>query len=116
MYLITFLKGLVVGIVIALPVGPVGVLCVRRTLFEGLSFGLVSGIGAALADMMFGVIAGFGLTFVRDAILAYQDWLGEAGGLFLVYAGVRSFRAAAPAEPEPLAGERMFGSFASAFA
>lgn len=111
----TFLKGIIVGIVIALPVGPVGVLCIRRTLFEGISFGLVSGLGAALADMLFGVIAGFGLAAIRDLILQYQDWLGEAGGLFLVYAGVRAL-ARPLAEPEPLAGEALLGSFASAFA
>jgi threonine/homoserine/homoserine lactone efflux protein len=113
--LITLIKGTIIGIVIALPVGPVGILCVRRTLFEGLSFGLVSGLGAACADTMFGVIAGFGVTFLRDAILGHQDWLGEAGGLFLVYAGTRAL-VTRPADPEPLAGEALFGTFASAFA
>src|SRR5258708_1374419 len=85
---IDLVKGIAVGIVIALPVGPVGVLCVRRTLFQGPVFGLLSGLGAATADTMFGVIAGFGLTFLRDGLLPYQDLLGAAGGAFLLGLGL----------------------------
>jgi threonine/homoserine/homoserine lactone efflux protein len=113
--LIILLKGIAVGIVIALPVGPVGLLCVRRTLFEGVSFGLVSGLGAACADAVFGIVAGFGLTAIRDWVLSYQDWLGVAGGIFLVYAGGRALVQRRMAEPEPLGGEAIFGAFASAF-
>jgi threonine/homoserine/homoserine lactone efflux protein len=116
MLILTFLKGIAVGIVIALPVGPVGVLCVRRTLFEGAWFGLASGLGAALADTTFGIVAGFGLTAVRDVVLGYQDYLGAAGGLFLVVAGARALAKRDVPEPEPLAGERVLGAFASAFA
>ncbi len=116
MLILTFLKGIAVGIVIALPVGPVGVLCVRRTLFEGAWFGLASGLGAALADTLFGIVAGFGLTAVRDVVLGYQDYLGAAGGLFLVVAGARALAKRDVPEPEPLAGERVLGAFASAFA
>jgi threonine/homoserine/homoserine lactone efflux protein len=116
MLILTFLKGIAVGIVIALPVGPVGVLCVRRTLFEGAWFGLASGLGAALADTTFGIVAGFGLTAVRDVVLGYQDLLGAAGGLFLVVAGARALATRNGPEPEPLAGERVLGAFASAFA
>jgi threonine/homoserine/homoserine lactone efflux protein len=114
--LLTLLKGIAVGVVIALPLGPVGVLCVRRTVFEGARFGLVSGLGAALADTVFGVVAGFGLTAVRDVVLGYQDWLGGAGGLFLLYAGARALTARDVPEPEPLVGERLLGACVSAFA
>jgi threonine/homoserine/homoserine lactone efflux protein len=72
------------------PVGPVGVLCVRRTIFEGRLFGLVSGLGAASADTVFGIIAGFGLTVVSDWLLGWQTWLRAGGGLFLVWIGVRA--------------------------
>jgi threonine/homoserine/homoserine lactone efflux protein len=117
MLLLTLLKGIAVGIVIALPVGPVGVLCVRRSLYEGVSFGLVSGLGAALADALFGIVAGLGLTVVRDALLAWRQWLGGAGGVFLVATGIRALLRHPPAAaPEPLAGEALFGAFASAFA
>jgi len=115
--LFDLLKGVAVGIVIALPVGPVGVLCVRRTLFEGASFGFISGLGAATADTIFGIIAGFGLTIVRDFMLRYQDWFGAAGGVFLLYVGIRALRRG-DAEPEPLANtdEALFGAYASTFA
>ena len=115
MWIVTLLKGIGLGIVIALPVGPVGVLCVRRTLFEGLAMGLASGLGAAVADTIFGIIAGFGLTFLRDWLLSYQDWFGAGGGLFLLFLGARAL-AAKKGEPEPLAREALFGAFASAFA
>ena len=88
--LIYLIKGVVVGLLIAVPVGPVGVLCVRRTIFEGRLFGLVSGLGAASADTVFGIIAGFGLTVVSDWLLGWQTWLRAGGGLFLVWIGVRA--------------------------
>ncbi len=114
--LIDLLKGIAVGIVIALPVGPVGVLCVRRTLFEGAGYGLVSGLGAATADTIFGVIAGFGLTIVRDFMLRYQNWLGTAGGVFLIYVGVRALLRRGDEVPEPVEGEALFAAYASTFA
>lgn len=114
--LIDLVKGIVVGIVIALPVGPVGVLCVRRTLFEGASFGFVSGLGAATADTVFGIVAGFGLTIVRDVLLRYQDWFGAAGGVFLLYVGIKALRQRGDAEPEPLADEALLGAYVSTFA
>jgi len=114
--LIDLVKGIIVGIVIALPVGPVGVLCVRRTLFEGPVFGFVSGLGAATADTVFGVIAGFGLTIVRDFMLRYQDWFGAAGGVFLLFVGIRALRQNGDHEPEPLADEALLGAYASTFA
>jgi len=92
------------------------VLCVRRTLFEGPTFGFVSGLGAATADTIFGIIAGFGLTIVRDFLLRYQDWFGAAGGLFLLYLGGRALLTASEAEPEPLDGEGHLGAYASTFA
>ncbi len=116
MLFITLLKGIAVGIVIALPVGPVGVLCVRRTLFEGARFGFISGMGAATADATFGGIAGFGFTFVRDWLLANEDWFGLAGGVFLLFIGTKAMLVRHPSEPEPLGGERMLSAFASTFA
>jgi threonine/homoserine/homoserine lactone efflux protein len=70
-----------VGLIIAVPAGPVGVLCIRRTIFHGRLAGFISGIGAACADAIFGIIAGFGLTFVSDLLLDYQEWLRLGGGV-----------------------------------
>jgi len=94
------LKGIVVGIVIAVPVGPVGVLCVRRTILEGRLAGFVSGLGAATGDAIFGIIAAFGLTFVSDWLVSYEQWLRGAGGCYLLYIGGRAFAAEPPAELE----------------
>lgn len=113
--LIALVKGIAVGIVIALPAGPVGVLCVRRTLFEGPTYGFVSGLGAATADTVFGAIAGFGVTIVADFMLRYQDWFGAAGGLFLLYIGLRALIYAEDAEPEPLDGEAYVTAYVSTF-
>ena len=87
MLFLFLLKGVVVGIIIAVPVGPVGVLCVRRTIFQGKLAGFVSGLGAATADAIFGFIAAFGLTFVSDWLIGYQQWLRIAGGCYLLYVG-----------------------------
>ena len=110
------LTGIAVGVVIALPVGPVGVLCVRRTLFEGPAFGFVSGLGAATAYTIFGIIAGFGLTALRDLLLGYQDWFGAAGGAFLVAIGIKALLSRDDAEPEPVEDEALFAAYASTFA
>jgi len=83
-------KGVLVGLIIAVPVGPVGVLCIRRTIFDGRLAGFISGIGAATADAIFGIIAGFGLTFVSDLLLDYQEWLRLAGAGFLLLVGARA--------------------------
>jgi threonine/homoserine/homoserine lactone efflux protein len=112
-----FLKGIVVGLLIAVPVGPVGVLCVRRTIFGGRTFGLVSGLGSAAADAFFGVVAGFGLTVVSNWLFLYEDWLRLAGGLFLVGIGVSALRkqVVGTAKPERNA-ENLTAAFMSTFA
>lgn len=110
----TFLQGFMRGMLIAIPVGPIGILCIRRTLASGQRVGLVSGLGAATADGVYGSIAGFGLTAVADFLTAQAFWLRVLGGLFLCYLGISTFLAkpvaegpaAAPAELKPAtAGE-----------
>ena len=93
-----FLRGLLIGFSIAAPVGPIGVLCIRRTLSDGRAAGFVSGLGAATVDAFYGAIAAFGLTFVSGFLVREQSWLRLAGGLFLIYLGIRAFRS----EPAPL--------------
>ena len=85
-------EGIAIGFAIAAPVGPIGVLCIRRTLERGLLVGLVSGLGAATADACYGGIAAFGLTAISDFLLEYQDWVRLVGGLFLLYLGVTILR------------------------
>jgi len=87
------IKGVAIGFSIAAPVGPIGALCIRRTLAEGRAIGLVSGMGAATADMVYGAIAAFGLTAVSGCLVGQQAWFGLVGGVFLLYLGVRTFAA-----------------------
>jgi threonine/homoserine/homoserine lactone efflux protein len=84
-------RGVLIGLAIAAPVGPIGLLCIQRTLQDGRKFGFVSGLGAASADGFYGAVAGFGLTFVSGFLVAQQTWLALIGGLFLCYLGVRTF-------------------------
>lgn len=86
------LKGLIVGFSIAAPVGPIGVLCIRRSLTHGRLAGFVSGLGAATADGIYGVIAALGLTAITHPLLAQRVWLQLGGGGFLVYLGVATLR------------------------
>jgi len=89
-----FLRGLLIGFSIAAPVGPIGVLCIRRTLSDGRLAGLVSGLGAASADAFYGSLAGFGLTLVSNFLVSQQRWLRLVGGLFLVYLGLKTLLSA----------------------
>ena len=83
-----FFKGLAIGVCIAAPVGPIGILCIQRTLAEGSTIGFLSGIGAATADAIYGFIAAFGLTCVSKILIEQQFWLGLIGGAFLCYLGI----------------------------
>jgi threonine/homoserine/homoserine lactone efflux protein len=92
------------------------VLCIRRTIVEGRLFGFLSGLGAATADTIFGIIAGFGLTVVSDLLLGYQQGMRMAGGLFLVYIGVSALRKRV-VRPEKLeqSAENLLSAYLSTF-
>src|SRR3970040_603046 len=107
------LRGLVIGFSIAAPVGPIGVLCIRRTLTEGRIAGFVSGLGAATADAFYGAIAGFGLTFISSFLIDQQFWLRLAGGFFLLYLGVKTFRSSPPDNAALQDRSGIFGAYAS---
>ena len=84
-----FLKGLLFGFLLAATVGPMWVLCFRRTLAQGALAGFVSGMGIAVADGIYGAVAAFGLTAISGFLLQHAFWIGLAGGAFLVYLGVK---------------------------
>lgn len=110
------LRGLVIGFSIAAPVGPIGVLCIRRTLASGRLYGLASGLGAATADAVYGSIAGFGLTAVSGFLVDQGDWLRLIGGGFLVYLGARTFRARPASEAAQARSGGLPGAYASTLA
>ncbi len=84
---------MLLGFSIAAPVGPIGVLCIRRTLGEGLLHGLFTGLGAATADCFYGLVAGMGLTALSSALLSHESAIRLTWSLFLFYLGVRTIRA-----------------------
>jgi threonine/homoserine/homoserine lactone efflux protein len=95
-----FLKGLAFGFVLAATVGPMWVLCLRRTLAYGAATGLASGMGIAVADGLYGAVAAFGLTAISGFLLAHSFWIGLAGGAFLLYLGVKTLLAVPAAAGE----------------
>ena len=117
MHLALFIKGLIVGFVIAAPVGPVNILCIHRTLMVGRRAGLVSGLGAALADTFFGIIAAFGLTLIADFLIAQQIWLRSIGGAIIVILGIRAllYKPRAEGSFEQRWHKRIAGDFTSTF-
>lgn len=90
MYPAIIIKGFGIGFGIAAAVGPISLLCIRNTLHHGQMAGLAIGLGAAIADAVYGFIAAFGLTVVSDLLLAHQSLLRFVGGLFLIYLGGKS--------------------------
>ncbi len=86
-----FFKGLLIGASVSAPVGPIGLLCINRSLTEGRLRGFVSGLGAATADMVFCIIAGFGFTFVSRFLEEQALWISLVGACGLVFLGLRIF-------------------------
>jgi threonine/homoserine/homoserine lactone efflux protein len=89
-----FVKGLFFGFSIAAPVGPIGILCIRRSMAGGWAAGLTTGLGAATADALYGCVAGFGLSAVSGLLVSQRAWMQLAGGLFLCWLGIRTLASA----------------------
>lgn len=85
------LQGLIIGILVSIPMGPIGVLCIQRTVHQGRRSGIISGIGAATADSSFAFIAGFGLTFITNFFKEQQFYLMLGGALVLIFLGLKLF-------------------------
>jgi threonine/homoserine/homoserine lactone efflux protein len=108
----TISKGLLAGLAIAAPVGPVNVLCISRTLTKGWRSGLVSGLGAAAADALYGSIAGFSISFIIRFLIREEFWIRLFGGAFLVAVGISyHFK-----QPQLLTAQRNGGTEQSDFA
>lgn len=110
-----FLKGLIIGFSIAAPVGPIGVLCIRRTLAQGRTSGLISGLGAATADATYGCIAGLGLTFISSLLISQQVLLRLIGGTFLCYLGFKTFISLPAQEATQAKRNSIVSAYASTF-
>ncbi|MDD3183456.1 MAG: LysE family transporter [Alphaproteobacteria bacterium] len=80
-----FVRGLVLGVIVAAPVGPVGLLCIRRTIQKGLVIGFATGFGAAFADAFFSAVAAFGISAITVVVQAHRDALHVIGGVILLF-------------------------------
>lgn len=108
-----FIRGAILGFSIAAPVGPIGVLCIRRTLADGRLVGLLSGLGAATADACYGAVAAFGLTAISSRLVGQQDVLRIVGGIFLLYLGIRTFLAEPVQSIKSSQRRQLFGNYLS---
>jgi len=97
--LVIFLKGIFIGFAMAIPIGPIGIMCIRKTLTEGRLRGLIIGLGAATADLLYGCVAAFGLTVISNTLFNQRIWIRLIGGALLIFLGIRTFRAH-PANPK----------------
>src|SRR5579871_1128376 len=104
MILLLLLKGIAIGLAIAAPVGPVAVLCIRRTLLQGHGAGLASGFGAVTADVIFGAMATFGVAALADVLFEHEIALRVIGGSFLLALGINTYRKEPPPTGRPLVG------------
>ncbi|MDR1171055.1 MAG: LysE family transporter [Bacteroidales bacterium] len=87
MWLVLIAKGFLLGIVVSVPLGPVGALCIQRTISKGYRAGLLGGLGAACADLIYALIAGFGVSVVIDRLLKVRKWIQIGGSIvFMVMA------------------------------
>ena len=109
------IKGVAIGLAIAAPVGPIGVLCIRRSLAEGREIGLVTGLGAATADAVYGCVAGFGLTAVSSFLVSQKWALNFFGGLFLCYLGIRTFLSKPGEKAAEIRGSGWVSAYGSTF-
>jgi len=105
---------MVLGLSIAAPVGPIGILCIRRTVVDGRIAGLVCGLGAATADALYGALGGFALNGISVWLVRWSVWMALAGCGFLFYLGVKIFRSPAP-DPAASSNSSATGAFLSTF-
>jgi threonine/homoserine/homoserine lactone efflux protein len=109
------IQGALSGFAIAAPVGPINVLCIRRTLADGFGLGLASGLGAAVADTLFGAVAAFGIASVMGLLLRWEGLLCLLGGVVLLGLGWRSLVAPPPRAEDRRRPAGLVGAFASTF-
>ncbi len=115
MALIIFLKGIFIGFAMAVPIGPVGIMCIRKTLTEGRLRGLLTGLGAATADLLYGCVAAFGLAIISDTLISQRIWIRLLGGALLLFLGIRTFRKI-PADPKiPINNSGIVRTYLTAF-
>jgi threonine/homoserine/homoserine lactone efflux protein len=109
------IQGMLIGMVVAVPVGPLGLLCINRALVTGALCGLFSGLGVATADSLAACLAALGISFVSDFLLEHQTVLRTAGGMFLCYLGWQIYQTKPRDQQAPKNVNGLFNSYATTF-
>ena len=110
-------KGFIIGVVVSAPLGPVGVLCIQRTLNKGRWYGFVTGLGASLSDIAYALITGYGMSFVFDYVNKNIFYLQLFGSILLLAFGLYTFRSNPVQSIRPVSTNRgsYFHNFITAF-
>ena len=111
MVFISLLEGFAVGFLLAMPVGPIGILCVRRTLACGKYYGIIIGLSGASADIIYALVAAFSVTLISDFVTGFQHWIRLGSGVLLLILGFYIFRSRAAVQDAP----NRFHKYAKAF-
>jgi len=91
MLIVNIIEGIIIGIMVSAPLGPVGIICIQRTLNKGRVAGYISGLGAVVGDILYAIFAGFGITVITNFLIDQQVYLRVFGGALLVFVGIRMF-------------------------
>ena len=108
-----FFKGICIGFALAVPIGPIGIMCIRKTITEGRLRGFIIGLGAATADLIYGTIAAFGLTFISNTLFNQRIWIRLVGGILFLLLGAKIFRARPDNTNVHTGSKGIFGSYIS---
>jgi threonine/homoserine/homoserine lactone efflux protein len=113
MDLLFLLKGIITGFGMAVPIGPIGIICIRKTLYYGKSQGHIVGLGAAIADLFYGCIAAFGISFISNFIAHERVWIRVVGGILLFIIGVKTYFAKPKVRDDKITETKGITSFIS---
>lgn len=112
-YSLLFIKGILIGFAIAMPVGPIGVLCIQHTLTRGRLQGFVAGLGAAFADTIYGAVAAFGVSSVGDFLDTHSTLIKAIAAAYLLFIGLRMLYTEPPKVKEEITHAGLFKTFMS---
>ena len=109
----SFARGFLLGLAVSLPIGPIGILCIQRSLTQGWLRGMAAGLGATAADLIYACLAAFGISFINDFLVEHSDWFRFPAAAILLFLGYRAFRTRVA--DGPAAGSSARTTFAATF-
>jgi Putative threonine efflux protein len=108
-------KGFIIGLLTGMPLGPIGALCLKTTLTNGILYGLIAGLGSAIADSMYGFIAAFGVTAITHILHKHEHYVRLFGGLFVIFYGIKTILSKEEHKTEEINSQNLIKTFATTF-